>query len=119
MTRLLGVAMSVTLLAGCASVDPRPAFDDVSRTVADRTKAHAEWSRGGEEASAAHQTVAKLLESPLSVESAVQIAFLNSPSLQATFEELGISQADLAQAARVENPEISGFIRFPSEGPGR
>ena len=59
------------------------------------------------------------MAAPLTAETAVQVAFFNNPSLQATFEEVGVSQADLAQAARVENPELSGFVRFPSEGSGR
>jgi cobalt-zinc-cadmium efflux system outer membrane protein len=108
-----------TLLGGCASVNPRPAFDDVRRTVADRSRLQPEWARTGQEASAAEGAVAQLLAGPLTPETAVQVAFLNNPTLQATFEEIGISQADLAQAARVANPELSGFIRFPSEGSGR
>jgi cobalt-zinc-cadmium efflux system outer membrane protein len=110
---------TATLLGGCASVNPRPAFDDVRKTVADRSKARPEWSRTGPEASAAERAVASLLAAPLTAGVAVQVAFLNNPALQATFEEIGISQADLAQAARVANPEISGFVRFPSEGSGR
>jgi cobalt-zinc-cadmium efflux system outer membrane protein len=110
---------TTTLLGGCASVNPRPAFDDVRKTVADRSKVQPEWSRTGSEAAATDQTVASLLAAPLTADGAVQVAFLNNPTLQATFEEIGISQADLAQAARVANPEISGFVRFPSEGSGR
>jgi cobalt-zinc-cadmium efflux system outer membrane protein len=119
MTRLLTAMAAATLLGGCAGVNPRPAFDDVRRTVADRSRAQPEWSRTEPEASAAEQAVASLLATPLTAEGAVQVAFLNNPTLQATFEEIGISQADLAQAARVANPEVSGFVRFPSDGPGR
>jgi outer membrane protein, heavy metal efflux system len=118
-TRLVMVVASVTVLGGCATVNPRPAFDDVRKTVSERSRLRPEWSRTAAEASAAEQAVAKLLAAPLTVDAAVQVAFLNNPALQATFEEIGISQAELAQAARVENPEVSGFVRFPSEGPGR
>ena len=119
MSRLLTVAASMTLLAGCATVNPRPAFDDMRKTVAERSRLDPEWSRTSEETSAAEEAVTKLLAAPLTVDAAVQVALLNNPTLQATFEEIGISQADLAQAAHVENPEISGFVRFPSEGTGR
>lgn len=118
MSRLLTVAASMTLLVGCATVNPRPAFDDMRKTVAERSMLDPKWSRTSEETSAAEQAVTNLLAAPLTVDAAVQIALLNNPTLQATFEEIGISQADLAQAARVENPEISGFVRFPSEGTG-
>jgi cobalt-zinc-cadmium efflux system outer membrane protein len=113
------VVVSVTVLGGCASVNPRPAFDDVRTKVAERSRLRPEWSRTAAEASAAGQAVANLLAAPLTVDAAVQVAFLNNPTLQATFEEIGISQAELAQAARVANPEFSGFVRFPSEGSGR
>lgn len=119
MKRLAMVVAATTLLGGCASVNPRPAFEDVRKTVGERSKIEPEWSRTGQEASAAEQTVASLLAAPLTVDGVVQVAFLNNPTLQATFEEIGISQADLAQAARVANPEVSGFVRFPSEGAGR
>jgi cobalt-zinc-cadmium efflux system outer membrane protein len=109
----------IALLGGCASVNPRPAFDEVRKTVAHQSKVDSEWSRTSTEAAATEQAVAKLLADPLTADAAVQIAFLNNPGLQAIFEELGISQADLAQAARIANPEISGFVRFPSEGSGR
>jgi cobalt-zinc-cadmium efflux system outer membrane protein len=110
---------TLTLLGGCASVNPRPAFDDVRKSVTERSGPHPEWARTSAEASATEQVATKLLAAPLSVDAAVQIALLNNPTLQATFEEIGISQADVAQAARVENPDVSGFVRFPSEGPGR
>ena len=119
MTRLLVVIATLIVLGGCASVNPRPAFDDMGKTVAERSGLHPQWSRTGAEASATEQAVAKLLADPLTVDAAVQIAFLNNSTLQATFEEIGISQADLAQAARVANPEVSGFVRFPSDGSGR
>ncbi len=119
MTRLAVTLATTTLLGACASVNPRPAFEDVQRTVADRSKLQPEWARTGEEAFASERAVAKLLAAPLTPDAAVQVAFLNNPTLQATFEEIGISQADLAQAAGIANPEVSGFIRFPSEGSGR
>ncbi|HET8647200.1 MAG TPA: TolC family protein, partial [Vicinamibacteria bacterium] len=59
------------------------------------------------------------LAKPLTLDAAVAIALVHNPTLQATFEQVGVSQADLAQAASVENPELSGLVRFPSEGPGR
>ena len=100
MTRFAIALASTSLLSGCASVDPRPAFDDVRRTVADRSKAQPDWARTGEEASAVEDAVGRLLSAPLTPDAAVQVAFLSNPALQATFEEIGVSQADLAQAAR-------------------
>jgi cobalt-zinc-cadmium efflux system outer membrane protein len=109
---------SLALLAACASVDPKPAFQDVQKSIADRTGEEPRWSRTAEEAQEVDRLVAELLREELTPDRAVRVAFLSNPSLQATFEEIGISQADLAQAGRVANPSLSGFVRFPSEGSG-
>jgi len=107
------------LLAGCASCNPRPAFDDLNRGIARGTGADAEWVRSAPEALAVEATLDALLAQPLTVDTAVKVAFLANPALQATFEEVGMSQADLAQAARLENPELTALVRFPSDGSGR
>jgi len=112
-------ALALTLLAGCASVNLKPAFEGVRTTVAERTGQEASWARTPPEAAAIEERVTALLKDELTPERAVQVALINNPGLQATFEEVGISQADLAQAGLVENPELSGFVRFPSEGGGR
>lgn len=119
MTRIAIAVAATALLAGCASVDPRPAFVDVQKTVAERSRQPARWARTPAEAASVEETVKALLAGELTLDAAVRVALLNNPALQATFEEIGVSQADLAQAARVENPELAGFVRFPGEGPGR
>ena len=48
--------------------------------------------------------VRALLKKPLSVNSAVQIALLNSLELQAAFEDVGVSAADLREAWTWKNP---------------
>ena len=53
----------------------------------------------------------------MTVETAVQIALLNNRSLQATFEEIGLSAADLIEAATIPNPKIDLAIRFPDKPP--
>ena len=41
---------------------------------------------------------------PLSVDNAVQVALLNNRGLQARFQDLGITEAEVVQAGRVPNP---------------
>ncbi len=62
--------------------------------------------------------VHRLLLAPLNANEAAQIALLNNPDLQATFEEIGISQADLVQAGLLKNPTFAGSWRFPDVAPG-
>jgi cobalt-zinc-cadmium efflux system outer membrane protein len=57
--------------------------------------------------------VQELLEKPLSAESAIQIALLNNPQVQAFFEEIGIAHADLVEAGLFTNPVFEIESRFP------
>ena len=104
-------------LAGCASVDPKGAFGTVQDTVQDRTGHRIEWNRGTPEDQQAGKAVQGLLGKPLTADAAVQVALLNNPSLQASYEEVGISQADLVQAGLLKNPSFSAMIRFPNVSP--
>jgi outer membrane protein, heavy metal efflux system len=113
MRRLVIPLGAALLLAGCASVDPRPAFTDVQESVSERIGQRPAWTRSvadGEEIEAA---VRELLKDEITPDSAVRIALVKSPSLQAAFEGVGVSRADLAQASLIKNPEIGGFARFP------
>lgn len=119
MTRRLAGIGGALLLTGCASVNPRPAFDALQADVKRDVRGEVAWARSPAEAAAVDAIVDQALAGPLTVDAAVRVALLNNPGLQATFEELGISQAALAQASRVENPELTGLFRFPATGSGR
>ena len=103
--------------AGCTSTNPKSAFDEVDKTVSARTGTNVRWARDDSKRSEIATAVAALLQTNLTAQSAVTIALLNNRSLQAEFEEVGISQADLAQAARLKNIELVGSWRFPNRPP--
>jgi len=65
------------------------------------------WLRDDEARAEAAAEVSRLLQEVLTPESAVQIAFLNSPGLQAAYAELGVSESNLVQAGRLPNPGFS------------
>jgi cobalt-zinc-cadmium efflux system outer membrane protein len=111
-------ALLPLLLAGCAGVDPGPAFSDVRQTVEARTGGKIAWIQNSREDLAAAQAVDRLLKKNLTADDAVQVALLNNPTLQATYEEIGISQADLVQAGLLKNPEFTNITRFPDRAPG-
>src|SRR6266568_2889434 len=102
-------------LAGCAHVDPSSAFADLANTVHLRTGKQVQWNRGSAEDAEAQTSIASLLNRPLTADSAVQIALLNNHNLQATYEELGIAQADLVEAGLLRNPIFTFQRRFPGE----
>jgi len=105
--RPLALLLSIGLLSGCASVSEDSGFSDVNRLVSERTGERVQWNRNSADDQAATTAVQDLLKSPLSVDATVQIALLNNRELQATYEDLGISQADLVQAGLLKNPLFS------------
>src|SRR5258706_379988 len=102
---------------GCSSVRPDAAFQDVQQTVAARTGQNLQWIRDPVANEKVEQMVRSLLEKDLTVDAAVQIAVFNNRSLQATFEEIGISQADMVQAGMLKNPQFAASFRFPDRPP--
>jgi cobalt-zinc-cadmium efflux system outer membrane protein len=110
-------AAILLLLAGCA-VPKKAGFDDVQRSLAGRLSERVHWNQGGDEDRRVAEEVRRLLSSELTVGSASQIALYNNPELQATYERLGVAQAEVVQAGLLHNPSISlhwGF-RFGSVG---
>lgn len=98
------------LFTGCFRT---PCADDgfVSSIIADRTNTYVEWYRGVD--INVQDLVEKILYEELTVEGAIQIALLNNPKIQETFEELGIAQADLVEAGLLSNPSFEIEIRCP------
>jgi outer membrane protein TolC len=91
---------------GCTGFSKDGGFDAVAEAARRHLDREVEWPRNSREQAKADAEVAALLGHPLSVEDAVQIALLNNRALQAAFEELGISEADLVQAGRLPNPRF-------------
>ena len=104
--RLAGLA-AVTLLSGCASFSPDGGFGPVEQSVKARLGKDVQWARSDADRQALAQRVGELLRKPLTVDDAVQVALLNNRGLQASFAELGISEAEVVQAGRLANPGFS------------
>ena len=103
-------------IIGCASTNPKAAFNDVDKTVNARTGQSVQW-RNDSSTNEISKVIEPLLQTNLTAPAAVTIALLNNRSLQAEFQEIGISQADVAQASRLQNIEIAGSWRFPDRPP--
>ena len=109
----LVAALSVT---GCASVDLRAGFSEVSATVEERAGATVAWNQGIELDREAAEKVQVLLRRRLTADDAVQIALLNNRELQALYAELGVAQADLVQAGLFRNPILDVAVLLPLSG---
>ncbi len=103
------------VLAGCASFSGDGGFDAVSTLTTERTGQPVRFVKPGPAFDTQLEAVTQLLAKPLSADSAVQIAWLNNPGLQANFADLGIAEADLVQAGRLRNPGF-GFGRMHAGG---
>ena len=103
----IGLAIAAQLsLAACASFSPDGGMSTVQETAAvelgkDVVKETSEF-----EAALVGDRVRKLLGRSLTADAAVQIALLNNQGLQASYNELGISEAQYVQASLPPNPTV-------------
>jgi len=115
---MASVAAGLLLLAGCATVHRGAGFPEVQRVVTDSLgEQQVHWYQGAPEDAAAGTALDTLLERPLSVDDAVQVALLGNPALQALYEDLGVAQADLVQAGLLRNPVFAGSFRPSTSSP--
>lgn len=107
-------ALAMLALTACTTFSQDGGFGRVAESARTRLGKDVRWVRTPEEKAARDQKTVELLKEPLSVDGAVQIALLNNGALQASFEELGIAEADLVRSGRLPNPRFS--LRRTSAG---
>ncbi len=105
--RSLVLLTSAAVLAGCASFSPDGGFAAVEKTAKDRLGKDVLWARSEADQDRIDKRVGELLAKPLTVDDAVQVALLNNRGLQARFQALGITEAEVVQAGRIPNPGFS------------
>src|SRR2546430_11631084 len=115
MTRrfFLGLLLPLFSLSGLQG----QSTEDVQSTIRQRTGKKVEWQRDVEARDQIREAIRVLLRRTLTADSAVQVALLNNRELQATFEDIGIAQADLIEAGLLKNPIFAGDARFPNRAP--
>jgi outer membrane protein TolC len=103
---LLLLAGSIAL-GGCATFSKDGGLDGVKSLAQQHIKQEVAWPKTEAEQKIIAASVEELLQKELDAESAVQLALFNNKGLQASFYELGISEADVVQAGRLPNPKFS------------
>ena len=103
----MALLAAAAALGGCASFSPDGGFGAVEQIARDKIGKDLRRARTDADRDVIDQRVAELLAKPLSADDAVQIALLNNRGLQADFEDLGITEAEVVQAGRLPNPGIS------------
>jgi len=113
--RRIGLLFCLVLFAaGCAQVPKEAGFNDVKDLVGQRVNYGLHWNQETEADREVEKAIEELLKNELTADAAVQIALLNNPNLQAVYEDLGITQADVVEAGLLENPVLFGQARFPN-----
>lgn len=116
--RIIFVLLLVGLLPACKKVHIDREFNQLKKTTQDITGSEIIY-----DSKVSHQdTEANIKNSfskGLSRQAAVKIALMNNPVLQAEFENLGISKADLIQAGLYTNPTTNNVFRFATHGETR
>lgn len=100
------------LATGCSRI---PLVDDgfVTYTVAKKINSQAEWRQGCYQDGRVQDFIQCAVANELTADSAIQIALLNNPKIQAIFEEIGVARADLVEAGLLSNPSFSIEVRYP------
>ena len=118
--RFFGISFAIVIpfwLVGCATTSPVGSFGDVDRLVSGRLGQSVVWTRSEAASGRASASVEALVGQPLTAETAVRVALRDNRRLQGEFEQIGISQAEFAQASRLPNLRIAGSWRFPDRPP--
>lgn len=110
--------LAALVFTGCASTSPRAPFNDMSKMVAERGAPRLHWDQGTPADAQVQERVRTLLRGTLKGPDAVEVALLRNQGLVATYEELGIAQADLVQAGLLRNPSLGARVRFPTGSTG-
>ena len=114
----LVASLAPWLLGGCVSTSQQQAaFAPVQDDVANVSGQRVVWNQDAESDRLVDDASWRRLKEPLDANAAAQIALLNNPGLQAAFEEIGISQAQLVQAGLLHNPVFAASWRFPDVAP--
>ncbi|GMU82421.1 MAG: hypothetical protein AMXMBFR47_22920 [Planctomycetota bacterium] len=112
--QILGALVVPFLMAGCATVNPRPDFDRTNERVRHALGQGMAY-RPNEEA-ALQARVKELLDGGLRPDEAVEVCLLNNPRLWSELLRVGIGRAEVVQAGLFSNPNLSLSLRWPDGG---
>ncbi len=110
----VGILLVALACGGCASVPQRGGFESVSLAAKQRLGQPLIWAQNQKQQQKLDGLVHRILQRQLTPSAAVEVALLNNPELQARYEQLGISQAEVVQAGLISNPVLAFDFRFPA-----
>ncbi len=109
-SRRLALTLAVSgalLLSGCASVDINQSIARVNQEVNSVTSGKLALAQTDRERDDLQSAATAILAKPLGAEQAVQLALVNSPSMQALLAQSWADGAGAAQSGRLPNPLLT------------
>lgn len=103
----IGVAVVGLALGGCAKLSPDGGMAFVAQETGGILGKDAVKIRTEDDAAAAQARVRSLLTNPLTADSAVEVALLSNRTLQAAYNDLGVSEAEMVEASLPPAPAFS------------
>lgn len=113
--RAVTAGVLALVLGGCATFSRDGGLDAVSTMTSERSGQDVRLPKVSGDDDASRAELDRLLQPPLTADSAVRVALLNNRGLRASLAGLGVAEADLVQAGRMRNPAVS-FSRMSGGG---
>lgn len=113
--RAVTAGVLALVLGGCATFSRDGGLDAVSTMTSERSGQDVRLPKVSGDGDASRAELDRLLQAPLTADSAVRVALLNNRGLRASLASLGVAEADLVQAGRMSNPAVS-FSRMSGGG---
>ncbi len=107
--------LALLVLPSCSFYKDKKGFGDVSLETNKRIPQDIVWRDSSEEDKNIQDRIAAILAEPLTASDVIQLSLLNNYNLQAEYQNLGLSQAQLVQAGLLSNPSLSLTRRFPGK----
>ena len=105
--KLVIAVAAVAVLSGCASVNLEQNLSSANAAASSFTDGQLTLARDQNERDALRQRASDLLSKPLGQKDAVQLALVNSPSMQAIVAQSWAAASTAAQSGRMANPILS------------
>jgi len=112
--KLSVVGLLLLFIVGCTTVPKDGGLSKVEQLYTTQTKTELKFPTRGIETSLSADEVNSILAKPLNLSDAERLALEVNPSIKAKLANVGIAEADYAQAGRLENPGFT-YERFSGE----
>lgn len=112
------VAVLLVSVGGCAPSRQQMA-DGAGAGIPEGLRRPTRWIGADDDKDrAVDDAVRQLLQRPLSLDAAAEIALVRHRGVQVAYESLGLAQADLVDAGLLSNPRLSLALRFQADDLG-